>query len=121
MLQAIAAREGSRMTALQTRGGDQASRTRCATISGQLPAALVRELGIHRAQRLPAGVSVGRILTVRVAVRCFGPDGATARDSAVKTYNYVLRFVSAHDSGERLNLDAVLSGTLLPSGEDRLA
>jgi protein subunit release factor A len=83
-------------------------------VSGLLGPGLLGELGVHRAQVVPQDSVSGRVATSAVAVEFVPPGGTpgTARPAGqvLKTYNYVLRRVTRHATGQRLPLDAVLSG-----------
>jgi len=110
MLLAISARVGSPIEPFRpfnAAGDDQR-----ANVLGTLPAALTRELGRHRAQRVPQGSTPGRIETALVTVELLpttvSPDAETVQ--VVRTYNYPLRRCTDHESGETLPLDRVLSG-----------
>jgi hypothetical protein len=72
--------------------------------------ALSRELGIHRAQLVPRGSTTGRIVTAKVNVIARPPHHGAPDGSVLKTYNYVKRQVSLHETGEVLPLDSVLFG-----------
>jgi len=83
-------------------------------LSGEAGPALLAELGIHRAQLVPQGSGTGRVATVLVGVELLAPDTApsTSRPDGqiLKTYNYPLRRVTRHATGQVLALDAVLFG-----------
>lgn len=89
---------------------------RCSTASrvyrlheADFPAALIQEVGVHRAQVVPRGSPVGRIVTCTVRVLI---SGASDEDShaVIKTYNYPQRRVAVHASGALVPLDRVLAG-----------
>ena len=81
-----------------------------AQLDGALPAVLARELGVHRAQRVPAHTPTGRVETARVVVTQW-PGEPTSTAAVVRTYNYMARSAIRHDSGEQFPLDLVLSGS----------
>ncbi len=102
MLTAIATKAGGHLAFVTTPDG-----TRHASCTDGLAAILESEVGVHRAQVVPEAVPEGRIVTVEVAVE-IGSQGPTS--SVVKTYNYPQGRVTRHETGERLNLAAVLAG-----------
>jgi protein subunit release factor A len=82
------------------------------TVVGVLGAALTRELGRHRAQRVPPDSATGRVRTVIVSVE-FLAASTPARaptDKLVRTYNYPLRVCTNHETGVQRSLDEVLAG-----------
>jgi protein subunit release factor A len=85
-----------------------------ANVVGILPALLTRELGRHRAQRVPEGSTSGRIETAVVTVELLpvpvSSDSGAESVPVVRTYNYPLRQCKDHASGQTLPLDDVLSG-----------
>jgi len=70
---------------------------------------LSRELGRQRAQIVPAASTTGRGMTSHISVveLPFVPDGP---QPIVKTYSYMLRRVTRHETGERHPLEQVLAG-----------
>jgi protein subunit release factor A len=82
--------------------------------SGGVGPSLLGEMGIHRAQLVPEASLSGRIATSAVGVELVSPGGTPSigrpAGHVLKTYNYVLRRVTRHATGQRLPLDAVLSG-----------
>lgn len=110
MLTAIASRAACRLTPFARAQVDLASLTPMdAQLDGALPAVLARELGVHRAQRVPAHTPTGRVETARVVVTQW-PGEPTSTAAVVRTYNYMARSAIRHDSGEQFPLDLVLSG-----------
>jgi protein subunit release factor A len=83
-------------------------------VSGELGPALLGEIGIHRAQVVPQGSLTGLIATSFVGVEVVPPGSTPSTGRPVghvlKTYNYVLRRVTRHATGNVSSLDAVLSG-----------
>ena len=108
MLEELARRAGVRFELLEECGinGLPVRLYRC---SGPLPDRLLREVGIHRGQLVPAGGN-GRVMTSRVAVEVPSSPSASAEPGVRKTYNYVYARVTRHDTGERLSLQDVLAG-----------
>jgi hypothetical protein len=112
MLEAISARFGSPIEPFRSLADREDQR--CANIVGVLPSALTREVGRHRAQRVPQGSTSGRIETTLVTVDLLPVPGLPASDTepvqVVRTYNYPLRRCTDHESGKTHPLDRVLSG-----------
>ena len=108
MLEALAQRADAPLTLVSEQpAGSPPGRTyRC---DGALPTLLSRELGRHRAQIVPAASITGRVMTPHVSVveLPFVPDGP---QPIVKTYSYMLRHVTRHETGERHPLEQVLAG-----------
>jgi len=75
---------------------------------------LSQEMGIHRAQAVPASATDGRVDTALVGVELVPSAGAatTSRPDGpvLKTYNYIQRTVMHHASGQSLELESVLRG-----------
>src|SRR5215470_10215411 len=108
MLEALAQRADAPLTLVSEQpAGSPPGRTYCC--DGALPTLLSRELGRHRAQIVPAASITGRVMTSHVSVveLPFVPDGPQL---IVKTYSYMLRRVTRHETGERHPLEQVLAG-----------
>jgi protein subunit release factor A len=75
---------------------------------------LSHEMGIHRAQVVPASSTNGRVETALVGLESIASAGAarTSRPEGpvLRTYNYIHRTVTHHASGEQLALESVLRG-----------
>jgi protein subunit release factor A len=113
MLHSIANRDGVRITEYEVASFARPQHL-FGQLSGEAGRALLAELGIHRAQLVPPGSVSGRIATVLVGVELVAPDTAPSSSrpngQILKTYNYPLRRVTRHATGQVLALDAVLSG-----------
>ena len=108
MLEALAQRADAPLTLVSEQpAGSPPGRTYCC--DGALPTLLSRELGRHRAQIVPAASTTGRVMTSHISVveLPFVPDGP---QPIVKTYSYMLRRVTRHETGERHPLEQVLAG-----------
>jgi protein subunit release factor A len=108
MLEALAQRAGVPLTLVseQPAGSPPARTYRC---DEAIPTLLLRELGCHRAQVVPATSNTGRVMTSQVSVVAF-PVVPDDPQPIIKTYSYILRRVTRHQTGERLPLDQVLAG-----------
>lgn len=73
----------------------------------KLESELDREVGVHRAQFVPGRSASDRVLTSKVQVTR-GPE--RDRGDIIRTYNYALKRVTFHETGEVLDLDFVLAG-----------
>ena len=113
MLEAIARRVGCNFSSSQSIfASDDPPLEFRTQVQGHVPGELLREVGVHRAQRIPRASTTGRIETVLVGVEILPPDRASTagqpNERVLKTYNYIERWVLCHESGEKLSLDAVL-------------
>jgi hypothetical protein len=73
-------------------------------------AELAREVGVHRAQLVPGGSTTGRVVTTKVAVSLVPDPGYPRCEAILKTYDYPMRRVTRHSTGEIADLDDVLAG-----------
>jgi protein subunit release factor A len=115
MLSSLAGRYGEAPVAISKSNGRAASSERVFRVTaGEVWDRLALEAGVHRAQVVPRNSETGRIATFHVGVELLdpGPTPSTGKPDLpiVKTYNYVQRMVIHHATGERLVLDAVISG-----------
>jgi protein subunit release factor A len=116
MLGRVAARGGGTLDAMpaETTQPDQ-RREYLAVVSGtQAEALLLLEVGVHRAQSVPAAPISGRIETSLVGVELLSKQAspATARPETpvLKTYSYVQGIVTHHPSGRTVPLSTMLMG-----------
>lgn len=115
MFFSVASRYGDTLLGSPNSNGHEASSGRFfAVTADDCWRRLMLEVGIHRAQLVPRDSESGRIATSHVGVELLDPGSrpATGKPSKpiVKTYNYVQRMVTQHSTGERVALDAVISG-----------
>ena len=114
MLEAIAARLGVVLSPAATPPSETQGHV-FAWVSSP-PVKLLAEAGIHRAQIVPRNSQIGRIFTSTVGVEFLVPGTVPTSGNpdvpVLKTYNYVQRRVTRHATQERLDLDAVLSGSV---------
>jgi protein subunit release factor A len=109
MLERIAARSGTEVKSIAA--VDLAvPRSRTYAFASEVPEGVLREAGAHRAQLVPGGSGVGRVMTSRVVIEVTPMAQPLSASRVVKTYNYVLGRVTRHESGEILNLGEVLAG-----------
>ncbi len=114
MIEAVARRHGTVATATRRADGGPGSKPHLfLSVSGSLRWAEA-DVGVHRAQVVPADSQTGRVETSLVGVELLeaGADGSSTRPvgPVLKTYNYILGQVTRHATGEQVSLAAVLSG-----------
>lgn len=108
MLESLAQRAGLPLTLVSEQpAGSPPARTY--RRSGALPTVLSRELGRHRAQIVPATSATGMVMTSHVSVMEL-PVDPNSPQPIVKTYSYMSRRVTRHQTGEIHSLDQVLAG-----------
>lgn len=115
MLTHIAERDGCSLERTATSALTDSDTSRIAVMNG-IPSKLLSEIGVHRAQRIPAGSTTGRIATSLVDVEMLPLDAplTTGRPKTeiLKTYNYIERFVVQHTTGNRGSLAQGLEGDI---------
>jgi protein subunit release factor B len=113
MLTRVAERDGCALQSTATPGARASGTSQLAGMTGT-PSKLSRETGVHRAQRVPADSTTGRVATSLVGVEVLPLDStpSTGRPSGdvLKTYNYVKGAVIRHASGDRGSLTQGLEG-----------
>jgi protein subunit release factor A len=81
-------------------------------LNAEPTAALLGELGVHRAQWIEP--LTGRIETLKVRVELLRTivqrGGGASNEEIIRTYNYPLRRCTHHPSGRVVPLDDVLAG-----------
>jgi protein subunit release factor A len=116
MLRRITEREGAGIAPVDrpsdAHGGDSVHFF--AQLSPEAVPILRGEVGVHRAQLVPAGSESGRICTSLVAVEMLAPRStpSSGRPSGpvLRTYNYVQQRVTYHPTGEVHPLATVFRG-----------
>lgn len=115
MLARVAERDGCALEDAAAPGPPPSGTSRLAGITGQ-PSRLLRETGVHRAQRVPTGSAMGRVATSLVGVEVLPLDSipTTGRPPAdvLKTYNYIKDAVIRHATGDRGSLAQSFEGDL---------
>ncbi len=107
MLERIAKRVGATLDTVDRRSASCTLRPRADALQF---AELAREVGVHRAQLVPGGSTTGRVVTAKVTVRLVPNWGYPTDETILKTYDYPLRSVTIHSTGEIADLDDVLAG-----------
>ena len=115
MLTHVADRDGCVLENTATPSPARSATSRLARLTGT-PSRLLRETGVHRAQRVPAGSATGRIATSLVGVEVLPLESALSSGrppaDVVKTYNYVNAAVVRHASGDRGSLAQGFEGDI---------
>jgi protein subunit release factor A len=109
MLERIAKRVGATLDTVDRRS--TSCTLRPSADAPQL-AELAREVGVHRAQLVPAGSTTGRVVTAKVIVSLVPNPGFPTDETILRTYDYPMRRVTVHSTGEIADLDDVLAGLI---------
>jgi peptide chain release factor 1 len=115
MLTRVAERDGCTLENTATLGPSVSGTSRLAGVTGT-PSKLLREIGVHRAQRVPAGSTTGRVATSLVGVEVLpldsSPSSGRPSGDVLKTYNYIKGGVVRHASRNRGSLAEGLDGDI---------